>query len=101
MTLTRRTFGKGALALIAAIASKSAIAQSQEEENMLSIKPFKIQISDEAVVDLKDRLGKARWPHAITDDWSRGQPTKLIKELSDQWMNKYDWRAHAAPLTQN
>lgn len=98
MTVTRRSFGRRALSLLAAIASKPAIAQTQEEGPMLSIKPFKIQISDVAIADLKDRLGKARWPHAITDDWSRGQPIKLIKELADQWSNTYDWRVHEREL---
>ena len=61
---------------------------------MLSIRPFKIEISDAAVADLKDRLAKARWSEAITDDWSRGQPRAFIKELADQWKDSYDWRAH-------
>lgn len=98
MTLTRRTFSRGALSLLAAIASKPAIGQSQEEGQMLAIKPFEIQISDAALADLQDRLRKTRWPHVITDDWSRGQPIKLIKELADQWSTKYDWRAHEREL---
>jgi pimeloyl-ACP methyl ester carboxylesterase len=65
---------------------------------MLEVKPFKIAISDEAVADLQNRLGRARWPHAITKDWSRGQPASLIMELTDQWKNKYDWRKHEADL---
>lgn len=65
---------------------------------MLEVKPFKIAISDEAVADLKTRLGHARWSHAITNDWSRGQPASLIMELTDQWKNKYDWRKHEAGL---
>ena len=51
---------------------------------MLEVKPFKIAISDEAVADLKTRLGHARWSHAITNDWSRGQPASLIMELTDK-----------------
>lgn len=80
------------------ITSKPAFTRPQEDDHMLSIKPFKIQISDAAISDLKDRLGKTRWPHAITDDWSRGQPTRLVKALSDQWMNSYDWRAQEREL---
>jgi epoxide hydrolase len=65
---------------------------------MLNVKPFKINISDAAIADLKSRLGQTRWPHAITNDWSRGQPLKLVMELTDQWRNKYDWRKHEAEL---
>jgi hypothetical protein len=49
MAVTRRTFNRGALSLLTAIASTPAIAQSQEEGQMLSITPYKIQISDEAI----------------------------------------------------
>lgn len=65
---------------------------------MLEVKPFKIDISDAAIADLKSRLGHTRWPHPITSDWSRGQPIKLIMELTDLWKNKYDWRKHEREL---
>jgi pimeloyl-ACP methyl ester carboxylesterase len=102
MTVTRRTFNRGALSLLAAaVATQHAIAQTQEEGPMLSIKPFTIQIPDADIADLKDRLTKARFPHAITDDWSRGQPLKLVKELTEQWRDAYDWRAHEAALNRH
>lgn len=102
MTVTRRTFNRGALSLLAAaVATQHAIAQTQEEGPMLSIKPFTIQIPDADITDLKDRLTKARFPHAITDDWSRGQPLKLVKELTEQWRDAYDWRAHEAALNRH
>jgi pimeloyl-ACP methyl ester carboxylesterase len=102
MTVTRRTFNRGALSLLAAaVASSHAVAQTQEENQMLSIKPFTIQIDDAAIADLKDRLAKARFPHAITDDWSRGQPLKLVKALTEQWRDSYDWRAHEAELNRH
>jgi hypothetical protein len=65
---------------------------------MLEIKPFRIDISDEAIADLKTRLGQVRWPQPVTDDWTRGQPVALIKELAEQWRDTYDWRAHEAEL---
>lgn len=98
MTLTRRSFNKGAISLLAAIASRPTVAQSQENTQMLTTTPFRIQISDDAIADLKDRLGKPRWPQEVTRDWSRGQPVKLIKELTDQWTDAYDWREHERAL---
>ena len=56
---------------------------------MLEVKPFKIAISDEAVADLKTRLGHARWSHAITNDWSRGQPASLIMAVSYTHLDVY------------
>jgi pimeloyl-ACP methyl ester carboxylesterase len=98
MTLTRRTFNGGALSLVAAIATTPSIAYSQENDQMLSITPFKIEISDAAIAELKDRIARTRWPQAITDDWSRGQPNRLVKQLAEQWQNTYDWRLHEAEL---
>jgi len=97
MAITRRNFTTGALSLLATIIGKPTLAQTQEDQ-MLSIQPFRIQISDATISDLKERLGKARWPQVITDDWSRGQPLKLIKDLADQWKDGYDWRTHENEL---
>ena len=64
----------------------------------MSITPFKIKIPQKQIDDLKLRLGMTRWPSAISDDWSRGQPVSFIKELTNQWLNTYDWRKHEAQL---
>ena len=64
----------------------------------MTITPFRIAVSDEAVDDLKVRLEGARWPHPVTDDWSRGQPVAFIRELADRWLLQYDWRQHEAAL---
>lgn len=63
-----------------------------------TIRPFRIEISDAQIDDLKARLANTRWPHAITNDWSRGQPVGFIMELVDQWKNNFDWRKHEATL---
>ena len=39
-----------------------------------------------------------RWPAEITSDWSHGQPVAFIKELAEQWLNHFDWRAEEAKL---
>lgn len=64
----------------------------------MTITPFRIAVSDEAVDDLKVRLEGARWPHPVTDDWSRGQPVGFIRELADRWLLQYNWRQHEAEL---
>jgi pimeloyl-ACP methyl ester carboxylesterase len=65
---------------------------------MSTIKPFRIAMSDEAIIDLRKRLAATRWPHVLTDDWSRGQPVRFVMELADHWKNAYDWRKHEAQL---
>jgi epoxide hydrolase len=69
-----------------------------EADDGTAIVPFTINVSEAALVDLKERLTMARWPSAITEDWSRGQPVHFIKELADQWLKSYDWRNHEAEL---
>lgn len=65
---------------------------------MTAITPFKINVSDEDITDLNERLAMARFPHATTTDWSRGQPVSFVKELADQWLNRFDWRKWEARL---
>jgi pimeloyl-ACP methyl ester carboxylesterase len=98
MTLTRRTFGGAAIALLALGTARTALGQTRKEPPMLNVTPFKIDIPDAAIDDLNARLAKTRWPHVITNDWSRGQPMSLVMELADQWQNKYDWRTQEAAL---
>ena len=64
----------------------------------MTITPFKINIPQTQIDDLKLRLSMTRWPSTITGDWSRGQPVSFIKELTNHWLKKYDWRKHEAQL---
>jgi pimeloyl-ACP methyl ester carboxylesterase len=84
----------------AAALSTPFMSQTRAEDIMPStaITPFTIAIPDEAIDDLKIRLEGARWPHATTNDWSRGQPVSFIRELADQWLKTFDWRKHEAEL---
>jgi pimeloyl-ACP methyl ester carboxylesterase len=98
MPLTRRGIGQGAFALAALSAARLSHAQTRKEPVMLDVKPFKIEISDDAITDLRTRLAQMRWPAEVTADWSRGQPVSLIAELTRQWQTDYDWRKHEAEL---
>lgn len=59
---------------------------------MTAIVPFKINVSDEAITDLRERLAMTRWPQQVAADWTHGQPVPFIKELAEQWAH-FDWRA--------
>jgi pimeloyl-ACP methyl ester carboxylesterase len=67
-------------------------------ETKMQFTPFKIDIPDAAIDDLRARLEGTRWPAATTTDWSHGQPVPFIRELADRWRTGYDWRAHEAEL---
>ena len=59
----------------------------------MSISPFTIAISDASIADLKQRLSQARFPEAVSNDFTHGQKPGLIRELVAQWRDSFDWRA--------
>lgn len=63
------------------------------------IHPFRIEIPESKLDDLRDRLARARWPSEIPGaGWSRGVPVEYLKELVEYWRTAYDWRAWEAKL---
>ena len=59
-----------------------------------AIRPFRIDVGDEVLADLKSRLQRTRWPDAeLVTDWSQGVPLKWIQDICQCWANTYDWRA--------
>ena len=57
------------------------------------VTPYKVQVPQAALNDLKKRLATARWPdkEPVTD-WSQGVPLAKIRALTDYWARDYDWR---------
>lgn len=63
------------------------------------VTPFRIEIPDAELRDLRERLGRTRWPEAETViDWSQGTPRTYVQELCRYWADGYDWRATEARL---
>jgi epoxide hydrolase len=59
---------------------------------MSDIDRFQIEYADGAIADLRDRLGRTRWPEEETvDDWSQGIPLSYAKELCHYWAERYDF----------
>jgi pimeloyl-ACP methyl ester carboxylesterase len=64
-----------------------------------SIIPFRIDVPDDDLEDLRERLRRTRWPEREpVDDWSQGIPLEYVKELCRYWVEDYDWRASEARL---
>jgi pimeloyl-ACP methyl ester carboxylesterase len=56
-------------------------------------RPFRIEVSDAALTDLRERLERTRWPEAETvRDWSQGVPRSYLEQVCDYWRSSYDWR---------
>ncbi len=63
------------------------------------IAPFRIEIPEADLEDLRQRLRLTRWPEPETvDDWSQGVPLVYVRELCNYWLESYDWRACEASL---
>jgi pimeloyl-ACP methyl ester carboxylesterase len=55
--------------------------------------PFRIDVAEEDLEDLRGRLARTRWPEPETvEDWSQGIPLAYVQELCEYWRTGYDWR---------
>ena len=63
------------------------------------IRPFRVDVPDEAIADLRRRIAAMRWPtKELVTDRSQGVQLAAIQELARYWTADYDWRAGAARL---
>src|SRR5215467_343960 len=64
-----------------------------------TIRPFKVHVTDAALVDLRRRIAATRWPDKETvADQSQGAQLARLQELVRYWGNGYDWRKAEAKL---
>ncbi|MFE5485386.1 epoxide hydrolase family protein [Streptomyces sp. NPDC056527] len=65
------------------------------------IHPYRIDIAQEELDDLRDRLARTRWGGEIPGvGWSRGVPTDHLKALAAYWADGFDWRKAEAELNE-
>ncbi|MEI9400877.1 epoxide hydrolase [Mesorhizobium sp. Cs1330R2N1] len=65
----------------------------------LSIRPFKAQVPQAALDDLRRRITETRWPDRETvSDQSQGIQLAKLKPLVEYWGTSYDWRKAEAKL---
>ncbi|GAC1353786.1 MAG: epoxide hydrolase [Ktedonobacteraceae bacterium] len=63
----------------------------------MSIQPFKVDIPQATLDDLRERLGRTRWPDEIEGaDWDYGTNLGYLKELTNYWQHTFDWRKQEA-----
>lgn len=62
-------------------------------QNNTAIRPFKVNVPEEEITELKRRINATRWPEKETvSDQSQGVQLETIQELARYWANEYDWR---------
>ncbi|MGH7840285.1 MAG: epoxide hydrolase family protein [Candidatus Binataceae bacterium] len=66
---------------------------------MADIRPFKIEVSEALLEDLRERLERTRFPDEVPDTgWEYGTNLAYMRELVEYWRTKYDWRRQEAAL---
>jgi pimeloyl-ACP methyl ester carboxylesterase len=64
-----------------------------------AIRPFRADIPEEGLVELRERLKTTRWPDRETvADESQGVRLKTVQQLVQYWRTDYDWRKVEARL---
>jgi pimeloyl-ACP methyl ester carboxylesterase len=80
----------GAAAL--AIAASSAPLPAAED-HATAIRPFRVDVPEADLADLRRRLAVTRWPtEELVKDRSQGVQLATVKELARYWATEYDWR---------
>src|SRR3954454_6085184 len=64
---------------------------SSAVETGSEISPFNIDVSEEELADLRDRINATRWPDRETDA-TQGVQLATIQALAQYWATDYDWR---------
>jgi pimeloyl-ACP methyl ester carboxylesterase len=81
---------------------------------MTEIRPFRIEVPQSDLDDLRARLARTRWADVPPGTsaaplelpagakrpigWQHGVPTEYVRDLVDYWQTGYDWRAWEARL---
>src|SRR5262245_44050609 len=63
------------------------------------IRPFKIDVPEDALADLRRRVAATRWPsNELVADRSQGVQSATVQALARYWESEYDWRECEARL---
>ena len=85
-TVLAATAAAGALSFAGSAAAAPAQAGATQGES--TIRPFRINIPDEALVDLRRRVAATRWPEKETvADTSQGVQLATMQQLAQHWQS--------------
>src|SRR5678815_490474 len=88
---------------VIAMATTSSVTLSSTpaaaENNDTAIRPFRVNIPEKELVELRKRIAAARWPSKeLVGDRSQGVQLATLKALAHYWATDYDWRKAEAKL---
>lgn len=65
----------------------------------MQTREFQIDISDDALDDLRRRVTQTKWPASVDPEgWDDGSSLRFMRELVDYWQGEFDWRAQETRL---
>jgi pimeloyl-ACP methyl ester carboxylesterase len=92
--LSAAASGIAALGAASLFPLRAALGAKSDE-----IRPFRINVPEVALVDLRRRISATKWPERETvSDPSQGVQLKTAGKLARYWATEYDWRKIEAQL---
>src|SRR5918999_5389797 len=71
------------------------------DKTTAEIRPFRVEIPQAALSDLRQRLARTRFPDEIPGvGWSRGVPLDYLRGLAQYWADGFDWCEQEAKLNE-
>ena len=63
------------------------------------IKPFKVNVSDDILKEINNKVKNYPW-HEMPKDggWNYGTNLDYMKEISNYWITKFNWKKHEAEI---
>jgi pimeloyl-ACP methyl ester carboxylesterase len=75
------------------------MSATSEESGATGVRPFRVEVPNEALEDLRRRIAAVRLPsRELVTDRSQGVQLATIRELARYWATDYDWRRCEARL---
>ena len=75
------------------------MSQARAVEKGSELRPFRVNVPDADLNELRRRIGATRWPERETvADGSQGVQLETIRKLARYWLTDYDWRKCEAKL---
>ena len=86
-----------AMATVSSAALSSTPAAA--EKNDTAIRPFRVNVPEKELVELRRRIAATRWPsRELVDDRSQGVQLATLTARAHYWATDYDWRKAEARL---
>jgi pimeloyl-ACP methyl ester carboxylesterase len=77
----------------------NSYCQTKKISPMKNVTEFKVNVPEQVLDDLKNRLQNTRWPgEAESSGWNFGTSESYLRGLVQYWLTGYDWRKQESLL---